>query len=67
MTDAQAPGAREPFYLWTIFDSPQDFPGLFVARRFNYDQPTNDIRLATTLAPSEPQFRRASTVLSATR
>lgn len=49
MNEIKTPGVREPFYLWTIFDSPQDFPGLFVARRFNYDQPTDDIRLATTL------------------
>lgn len=49
MTGNQTPGVREPFYLWTIFDSPQDFPGLFVARRFNYDRPTDEIRLATSL------------------
>ncbi|MFN9471025.1 hypothetical protein [Acidovorax sp.] len=40
---------REPFYVWTVFENPQDYLGLFVARRFNFDQPTGDVRLATTL------------------
>lgn len=28
--------------LWTIYENTTDFPGQFVARRFELDQPTND-------------------------
>lgn len=27
---------------WTIYHNPKDFPGLFVARRFELDKPTDD-------------------------
>lgn len=29
--------------FWVIYDSPLDFPGFFVARRFELDQPTIDL------------------------
>ena len=35
--------------IWTIYDNPLDYPGLFVARKFNYDQPTDEILTDTTL------------------
>ena len=28
--------------IWTIYKNPSDFPGKFVARRFEGDKPTND-------------------------
>ena len=28
--------------LWTIYQNTTDYPGLFVARRFELDRPTND-------------------------
>ncbi len=35
--------------LWTIYVSPVDYPGKFVARRFALDQPTSEVILANTL------------------
>lgn len=29
--------------LWTIYDHPDDFPHTHVARRFENDQPTDDV------------------------
>lgn len=31
---------REPFYTWTIYDHPADWPFGAVVRRFNWAQPT---------------------------
>lgn len=35
--------------LWTIYASPTDYPGKFVARRFEMDRPTSEVILADTL------------------
>lgn len=35
--------------MWTIYHDPSDFPGLYVARRFMLDVPTNDIFTAKTI------------------
>lgn len=35
--------------LWTIYDNPKDYPGLFVARKFEYDKPTKDYFTANSL------------------
>ena len=35
MTDQHA-----PFALWTVYDKPKDFPGLYVARKFTLAGPT---------------------------
>lgn len=35
--------------LWTIYDSPIDLPGRFVARKWVLDQPTNDLLQDKTL------------------
>ena len=35
--------------LWTIYDSPIDLPGRFVARKWLMDQPTNELLLDKTL------------------
>jgi len=35
--------------IWTIYDHPTDYPDVFVARKFNYDQPTDEILTDTTL------------------
>lgn len=32
--------SREPFYSWTIFNRPADFPMGAVCRKFEWDQPT---------------------------
>lgn len=34
---------------WSIFESPKDFPGLFVARQFLMGQPTEEKRLSSSL------------------
>ena len=36
--------------VWIVYDSPSDFPGSFVARRFEFNKPTEDVRTAPTLA-----------------
>ena len=35
--------------IWCVYDSPTDYPGKFVARRFTLDQPTTDVVVANTL------------------
>lgn len=32
--------------IWVIYDHPTDYPDDFVARRFAYDRPTDDVKLA---------------------
>jgi hypothetical protein len=31
---------QAPFVLWTVYDKPKDFPGLYVARKFTLTGPT---------------------------
>jgi hypothetical protein len=35
--------------IWIVYDSPSDFPGQFVARRFEVNKPTADVLTAGTL------------------
>jgi hypothetical protein len=35
--------------VWIVYDSPSDFPGCYVARRFKMDKPTSDVLTAATL------------------
>jgi len=35
--------------LWTVYDSPIDLPGRFVARKWLSNQPTNELLLDKTL------------------
>ncbi|ART61155.1 hypothetical protein CBP36_19500 (plasmid) [Acidovorax carolinensis] len=35
--------------LWTVYDSPIDLPGRFVARKWLLDQPTNELLQDKTL------------------
>ena len=35
--------------LWTVYASPSDFPGQYVARRWVLDTPTTDVLVAATL------------------
>ena len=35
--------------LWTVYDSPIDLPGHFVARKWLLDKPTNELLLDRTL------------------
>lgn len=37
---------RETLSIWVIYDHPSDHPDHFVARRWSYDRPTADIKLA---------------------
>ena len=36
-------------HIWTIYFDPSDFPGLYVARKFNVDKPTKEFKTAKTL------------------
>lgn len=38
-----------PLSIWTVYRNPTDYPGLYVARRFELDRPTDDIRTAPSL------------------
>jgi malonyl-CoA/methylmalonyl-CoA synthetase len=42
--------------LWVIYDSPRDFPGLFVARKWLNDRPTPDLLQGTTLKQLREQL-----------
>ena len=42
--------------IWTVYASPADFPGLFVARRWEVDRPTADVLTAPTLAQLRAQL-----------
>lgn len=33
---------QQKLNIWTIYENTKDFPGKFVARRFELDQPTRD-------------------------
>jgi hypothetical protein len=35
--------------IWIIYESPSDYPGQFVARRFQMNEPTADVLTAVTL------------------
>lgn len=35
--------------IWTVYQHPKDFPEHFVARKFNYDQPTDITLVAERL------------------
>lgn len=37
------------FEMWTVYDSPTDFPDLFVARRWLLDRPTEEVLQDKTL------------------
>jgi hypothetical protein len=45
--------------MWTIYDHPSDYPDVFIARRFEYDQPTSDLVITKDLASIRHAFRRA--------
>lgn len=42
-------GGEPPLSIWTIYDNPKDYPGKFVARRFELDRPTGTVLVANTL------------------
>jgi hypothetical protein len=35
--------------IWSIYESPADYPGLFVARKYLLDQPTTEALFSTNL------------------
>lgn len=35
--------------IWTVYENPRDYPGMFVARKFILDKPTDDVQVAPTL------------------
>lgn len=49
--------------FWTVYDNPKDFPGQFVARRFEVSsdqepQPTKDALLGKSFADLEEHFSK---------
>lgn len=56
MTDIEdGPNVIGPaLHLWTIYYSPSDYPHMYVARRWELDQPTKDVKTAHTL----PEIRK---------
>lgn len=42
--------------LWVVFDSPRDFPGQFVSRKWILNQPTNEVLQDTTLSGLRSQL-----------
>lgn len=43
--------------IWTVYDHPADYPQFFVARRFEYDQPTEDVLVAKEIDILRNTFR----------
>jgi hypothetical protein len=50
---------RGTLSMWTIYDHPSDDPDVFVARRFELDQPTADMVITKDLASIRRTFQRA--------
>jgi len=52
----------QPLVMWTIYDSPKDFPGQFVARRFDIFAgnavATAEVRTAPTIEMLRRDFRK---------
>jgi hypothetical protein len=46
-----------PFVLWTVYDRPADFPGLYVARKFTLNGPTSDVMAYPSLEPLREVLR----------
>jgi len=44
--------------IWTVYRSPLDFPGKFIARRFVLDKPTRDVIIADTLEEIRERLSR---------
>lgn len=40
-----------PLRIWVIYDHPADFPGCFVARLFEGEQPTEQVMVSADLEP----------------
>lgn len=49
--------------LWTVYDSPIDLPGRFVARKWVLDQPTNELVQDKTLDGLRAKLPRGLTRL----
>lgn len=41
--------AHEPNSIWVVYDSPQEYPSKFVARRWIGPEPTNEVLVADDL------------------
>jgi len=52
-----------PLSLWTVYYNPSDYPGKFVARRFELDKPTHDVVVADTLDNVRAGIRMRATFL----
>ncbi len=55
--------AKDQLEFWTVYDNPKDFPGQFVARRFEVSggqepQPTKDALLGKTFKDIEEHFSK---------
>jgi hypothetical protein len=44
--------------IWTIYDHPVDYPDGFIARKFIYDRPTNQVVTAPDMKTLRDHFRR---------
>ncbi len=66
MTGHVANEAERPLIMWTIYDNPKDYPGLFVARMFKVwragPEPTAEVVMSRSL----DEVRRAMTHLGLT-
>lgn len=40
---------NEPLKIYTIYKWPSDYPGKIVVRKWHYDQPTDWVRVCSTL------------------
>lgn len=49
---------QAPFVLWTVYDNPTDFPGLYVARQFTLNGPTKNVFTSESLGALRAIFQQ---------
>lgn len=51
--------SKRTLHIWTIYNKPADFPGKYVARRFEFDQPTSDYFVSEQLEKVREYVKRS--------
>ncbi len=51
--------SKRTLHIWTIYKNPVDFPGQYVARRFEYNQPTSDFFVSGNLSEVRNHVKRS--------
>ena len=49
--------------IWTVYEHPRDYPNNFVARKFLFDKPTDEILICDNLDVLRKAIQRASPII----